>query len=125
MRKRNAQALQGEDRAGDSLIRIGKQLLSSPRGSKDVVVKLLKVRCGGIFSAITARTAPPCRPGSPERVISYPVQDAAKVLEEAPQNSQPLKLASGEVCKALSKPELLGHRDKVGTLAILCFVTIT
>lgn len=53
------------------------------------------------------------------------MQTAAKIVEESPQRSEEMKIASNDLSRALSKPEILKHRDKeVRLYASLCAVHV-
>lgn len=58
-------------------------------------------------------------------VMCDALQSAAKIVEESPQRSEEMKIASNDLSKALSKPEFLKHRDKeVRLYASLCAVHV-
>ena len=69
----------------------------------------------------------PCgfRPSAP--LITHPLhmQVASKVLQDAEQPADPksLKLDARAIVKALKRPELLEHRDKVGASTTYSFPT--
>ena len=109
-KKRTLQAAQVEDDDEDILAQLGKQLLGTQKMSKDAVMKALRVGLNLVWSSLLHLIFKL----APLTIVYSPPQAASRILEDAPQSSDELRIASANLCTALAKPDgYLKHKDKV------------